>query len=94
MANDKTPILPPGSPPLGQVRALDSPESGAAIGRELLVVLAPLLVALVISDLMGSDRIDLPGDVAVAQGPLPFVGLVASLGLFVAIQRASRCHLG
>ena len=81
MTTDQTPSMSPGSHPVGHAQAVDSSESRAAIGREVLLVLAPLLVALVISDLMGSDRTDLPGGVAVAQGPLPFVGLVASLWL-------------
>lgn len=81
MATEQTPGMSPGSRPLGEVGSLGRTESRVVIGREVLLVLAPLLVALVISDLMGSDRTDLPGGVAVAQGPLPFVGLVGSLWL-------------
>lgn len=56
-------------------------ESSADIARELIIVMAPLLAAVFLSDVLGSDRTDLPGGVSIIQGPLPFFGLVATLGL-------------
>jgi hypothetical protein len=56
-------------------------ESRAANARELVLVTAPPTAAVAIDAAIGSDRTDLPGGAAIVQGPLPFVGLVLSLGL-------------
>ncbi|MGI9624628.1 MAG: CPBP family intramembrane glutamic endopeptidase [Acidimicrobiales bacterium] len=56
-------------------------ESASSIAYELTIVMMPLLAAVFVSDLLESDRTDLPGGVSVIQGPLPFVGLVMTLGL-------------
>ena len=66
--------------PGGQL-STSRPEARASILWELAAVMMPLIAALVVNDLIGSDRTDLPGEVAVVQGPLPFLGLVVSLGL-------------
>lgn len=61
-------------------QAKDRGESLAEILLELVLVIVPLTAAVVVSELIESDRTNLPGGVAVVQGPWPFLGLVLSLG--------------
>lgn len=72
-------------------RGVDTNESASAIGGELLLVMVPLVVSTVASELIDSDRTDLVGGVAIAQGPLPFIGMLASLGLlrFFTVRRGA-----
>ncbi len=70
---------------IGSPGASDAPEvereGRAAVARELVLVTLPLTTAIVLDAATESDRTDLPGGVAIVQGPLPFVGLVLSLAL-------------
>jgi membrane protease YdiL (CAAX protease family) len=65
-----------------------------AILLEIVVVFLPLYLAVFASDMLGSDHVPLGGDVVLLQGPLTYLGMLASLLLLWIASRLRGARWG
>lgn len=79
--------------PLGKTTALLRTNK-VAIFLEIVVVFAPLYLALIISDSLGSDHITLGENVVLLGGPIVYLGLIISLVFFWGASRLRGASWG